>query len=1209
MWRSVWMWAVAGCVAAPSLDGSDALDRFLAIAPGATLGSGCEEGALALSYSVSAHPLVARYEAVITADGTEVARIDLGFEGSGTRPLDAATSEACAQACLARLVPVDASGAEGVVLAEIPVGLDADGDGFSATECGGTDCADDDPAIHPEAVDGCDGVDDDCDGAVDDDVAPGDAPLADLQANVCAGSVQVCTAGTWVEPDYGQLADYGTDTCDGLDNDCNGVADDAPGAPPATLQDGVCAGAVQVCDGLGGWMDPDYAAYSAAYASTDDSCDGLDNDCNGIIDDALATIAPLADLQDGVCAGARKACDGSGGWMEPDYALYSADYAPTDDCDGLDNDCNGQLDDVDLLLAPDADLQDGVCAGQRKVCGSTGWEEPDYTQIADYEPSAEASCDGLDNDCDGTPDDLPASASPPADLQLGVCAGAVKTCDLGTWVEPDYALLPDYALIDACDGLDNDCDGTPDEVTPADAPLADLQEGVCAGSLRVCGGSAGWVEPDYLTSVAFYEAIEETCDDLDNDCDGVEDTVYALDPSTSTLECWGSWDRLAPDRVDDGPWKTVIAARVSWEYPEELACALDLQDHLWCWGHNVAGGLGDGTILSRREIREVSGGATWKHVAAGNASVCGIQSDDSLWCWGWDPLLYGPITMPERVGADTWIDVDVGASHRCGVKSDGSLWCWGYGDGGQLGDFAVSESADPVRIGTATWSSVSTGEDHSCALATDSSLWCWGINNQGELGVDAYLQGNYHVPEPVEVAAPGGRTWAEVSAGGTHTCARATDGTVWCWGDGDEAQLGDGLQQDSFDPVQVPGGPWDSVSVGGYHSCATASGALYCWGSNSEATLGTGDYEYQPSPVLIRSDLARVGTGSLNSCALSSLDDSLWCWGPLDNPATGPGPETPTAIATTGVLDVSIGDLHGCYLDATDGSAWCFGTNSSGEVGDGTLEYADVPVRVADGPFVDIAAGGNATMALDADGHRWVWGSDRNNQLGIALTGTIVPIMDGPQEWAHVEFGYRRGCGLAADQTVWCWGQGVSTYPSRLGPEIWDSMTTGGSTTCAIDGAGVLACWSSTNSFGQLGTGDLLPRDYVDREAVPGGPWRSVSAGTAFTCAVKPDDTLWCWGRNNHGQLGNGTLDGALSPVQVPGSWVDVRAGGSFTCATRSDQSLWCWGLNEQNELARDLQILESTTPVLVTQGTTVFDGGIWRSCAARSGFGSVTCP
>jgi len=186
-------------------------------------------------------------------------------------------------------------------------------------------------------------------------------------------------------------------------------------------------------------------------------------------------------------------------------------------CDGLDNNCDGDTDEL-VVGAPLASRTEGVCAGSAQVCSGGSWVEPDYTTLNGYEAS-ETSCDGLDNDCDGSEDNI--AAPPPADRATGVCAGATKICDASGWVEPDYSGYAGYEVSEtSCDGLDNDCDGSEDNIP--DPPPADHTDGVCVDSTKVCGAAGSWDEPDY-SGISGYEAVERTCDGDDNDCDGAAD--------------------------------------------------------------------------------------------------------------------------------------------------------------------------------------------------------------------------------------------------------------------------------------------------------------------------------------------------------------------------------------------------------------------------------------------------------------------------------------------------------------------------------------------------------------------------------------------------------------------------------------------------------------------------------------------------------------
>ena len=377
----------------------------------------------------------------------------------------------------------------------------------------------------------CDGKDNNCDGVIDDGFPDLGKPCSKGMGECFRTGVYVCNAdGTGTVCNAEEVLP-GVEECDGKDNDCNGVIDDiAPeNVPPCENQKGVCAGARKTCGGTAGWLEcttATYVAHSPNYEQTEHSCDGLDNDCDGVTDDVPA---PLCEKQQGVCAGSTKVCGGANGWLPCDASNYGEHYQATETlCDGLDNDCDGSIDEGHSNKGKACSKGQGECfATGVYVCKANGTgTECNAQEIA---PLPE-ECDGKDNDCNGVIDDVAPENVPPCENQKGVCAGARKTCGgaLG-WQACTTATYVAHSskyeqTEHSCDGLDNDCDGVTDDVT---APLCENQQGVCAGSTKVCGGANGWLPCDASNYGAHYQATETKCDGLDNDCDGSIDEGHS----------------------------------------------------------------------------------------------------------------------------------------------------------------------------------------------------------------------------------------------------------------------------------------------------------------------------------------------------------------------------------------------------------------------------------------------------------------------------------------------------------------------------------------------------------------------------------------------------------------------------------------------------------------------------------------------------------
>ena len=254
------------------------------------------------------------------------------------------------------------------------------------------------------ALEICDGKDNDCDNAVDEDLTT--SPACEKQAGVCAGKVKSCVAGSYVATCG--ASEYGTDyqatetRCDGKDNDCNSMVDEGVGGGPCPAF-GVCIGFQRACTaGVPG------LCLAPGFETTETSCDNLDNDCDGMVDEGIVS-STACTLNAGVCSNTFAACRNGAIESTCTSASYGMNFENNESlCDGLDNDCDGVTDrqrDGGFVRVGTCELSSGVCGGARRVCLAGNGEAP--CTAASYGPSyevSESSCDNLDNDCDGRVD-------------------------------------------------------------------------------------------------------------------------------------------------------------------------------------------------------------------------------------------------------------------------------------------------------------------------------------------------------------------------------------------------------------------------------------------------------------------------------------------------------------------------------------------------------------------------------------------------------------------------------------------------------------------------------------------------------------------------------------------------------------------------------------------------------------------------------------
>jgi len=347
------------------------------------------------------------------------------------------------------------------------------------------------------------------------------------------------------------------------------------------------------------------------------------------------------------------------------------------------------------------------------------------------------------------------------------------------------------------------------------------------------------------------------------------------------------------------------------------------------------------------------------HIAAGGQHTCAVTPDGAVRCWGAGNASQlgqgraGDSSVGLLVPGVSDVDqVALGYEFSCARAKSGATQCWGANPRGALGDgtTAIQVSPRPVTLSIDHLPDQAQGHWSSCALHDGGQVSCWGDDSSGQLGTGGVDSDDHAAPARVEVPAA-----ARLALGYFHACAALVDGRVTCWGSNGWGELGDG--DISSTPVATPvmvDGLTDAVrlAAGQQWTCALRTGGtLACWGDNRNGQLGDGTTMFRPRPVEVPglSGVVHVAAGRKHACAVTS-EGALWCWGRNDVGQLGDGStmdrHAPTRVdGLSGVVAVALGDLHTCAL-LEDGGVRCFGSNARGQLGDGSTTDRDRPVTV-----------------------------------------------------------------------------------------------------------------------------------------------------------------------------------------------------------------------------------------------------------------------
>jgi alpha-tubulin suppressor-like RCC1 family protein len=696
--------------------------------------------------------------------------------------------------------------------------------------------------------------------------------------------------------------------------------------------------------------------------------------------------------------------------------------------------------------------------------------------------------------------------------------------------------------------------------------------------------------------------------------------------TTGLLFVWGDG---ADGKIGDGfavnrSSPVQIGTGISWKSASagiNHTSAIRTADTLWLWGLGTTGQLGDNTRVTKSSPVQVAGTGTWVATASGNSYTVAIKTDGSLFSWGATSHILGDGTTvnrssPVQLGtlAGTWTSVSANLSTAVLANSNRSIWGWGANASGQLGIGDTTTRSSPSQIGllfptvtsalqissATTWTAVSAGQYHSLALKSDGTLWAWGLGVNGQLG-----QGNIiSYGSPIQVVG----TWTAIAVGLNHSLAIKNDLKVYGWGRGDLYALG-GSSNIYTPTILYNSTNSNSIAAGGNNSAYLIPGNdnLYTTGLNTQGQNGWFN-TFVPTGTGF-SPVTNITAFSLSPKQILPTQSGFY--------------------SSTTATAISAGGLHSLAVtyntDPTQVYAISWGDNTYGQLGRGSVGSLGFGQEAT--PYwmqnpssglltyvVAVSAGGQHSLVLDSFGNLSSTGNNNFGQLGTTFYFTatgycrtmLSPVV-------ACSAGFYHSLAITSNRTVWAWGD--NTYrqvdftgahrssPVQVSATLSANFIAAGNiSTFIIQTATNILYIAGYNLYGQLGIGtnDTFSALASSRQTTAASPvqlgtnsWSAVSSGYLYNTAIRSDGSLWAWGTNSTGQLGDITTVTRSSPVQIGTdvSWKTVSAGYDHTLAITSQGTLYAWGDNSSGKLGT-VDLVTRSSPVAIGAGT-------WNSVSA----------
>jgi alpha-tubulin suppressor-like RCC1 family protein len=625
-------------------------------------------------------------------------------------------------------------------------------------------------------------------------------------------------------------------------------------------------------------------------------------------------------------------------------------------------------------------------------------------------------------------------------------------------------------------------------------------------------------------------------------------------------------------------------------------------------------------------------------VTSGLKHSAAVRSDGTVWTWGdnksgqlGDGRRDAGHALPHKVpGLEGFVAVAAGERHTLALKKDGTVWSWGDNEQCQLGDPSGSVGrSEPAQVaGLEGITAIASGDFFSVALRSDGTLWHFGNSFVGGK-IDGRPWNEYARPRLIE----GISDVAAIAAGRKNMIALKKNGSVWCWGENGEGQCGDGGKGIQWEPKEVAGlDSMIAVAAGEQFALALKKdGKVWGWGALHIASGKNLERQSRPAQIPGLSGIKEIRAGYWLALALRG-NGTVWHSGVVGRPA--PGEQRSFAdilkrskVASTGFIFAGGKDA---FLEKRDGTLLCWGLNDfgkpekKGEKKSLSLAAVAFDLFPADGatpaaaeatpeqpelPFQAVAAGSDHCLALARDGTVWAWGENEAGQVaakGIGSANTPRQVCDKAglplEEMVAIAAGYNTSLAVKRDGSLWFWGQNLSLQQqvsmSRSGSNgQWSGGPQNYSSPARVDGVqdavAVAGGYGGYRRFVVLhGSGWLSRFGDYDKE-VPVMQLRplggvtdivALAGGARHFAALKNDGSVWTWGGNDSGQLGNGSTTSDDKPQRVAGigDVVSLAAGNDATLTVKRDGTVWGWGKNIHGVTRKGLEVTSSLSPMQI---------------------------